>query len=81
MRVNATCGYGPVRMRRDDKWKYIWRAGNWPNKLFNMQADPEENNNLYDDPAYKDVVMALELKLKDWFKKIRDPRPRSIGAE
>jgi hypothetical protein len=38
-----------------------YKVGEW--ELFDLQKDPEELNNLYNDPAYQNVVAALKDEL------------------
>ena len=41
-------------------------------ELYDLNKDPREVNNVYDDPAYKDVVVKLKKQLADLRKKIGD---------
>ena len=44
-----------VRAIRTDRWKYIERFRQSPNELYDLAADPEELDNLIDEPAYADT--------------------------
>ncbi len=41
---------------------HFWRLGEW--ELYDLEADRAEMNNLYDDPAYADVVAELKAELE-----------------
>lgn len=65
--------YGPVRMIRDHEWKLVMRYPYGPNELYHIAADPEEEHNLYDDPAYAAQIAELRCRLEGWFIKYADP--------
>ncbi|MCX7825994.1 MAG: hypothetical protein N2689_10600, partial [Verrucomicrobiae bacterium] len=44
-----------------------------PVELFDLQADPDETNNLADDPAHAAVRQKLEAALQAWREKRADP--------
>lgn len=52
------------RMIRRDNWKYIYYHGS-ASQLFDLQADPQEMNNLAADPAYRRIRDQLETRLLD----------------
>lgn len=66
--------YGPVRMIRTDEWKYVHRYPLGPHELYHLAADPQERDNLVDDPARQGVVTDLRATLADWFLRHTDPR-------
>ncbi len=41
-------------------------------ELYNLKDDPHEINNLFDDPAHKDVVRLLSTKIRAWQFRTRD---------
>lgn len=43
-------------------------------ELYDRKKDPMELNNVYNDPAYKDVVETLSLKLEELRKKYKDSK-------
>jgi arylsulfatase A-like enzyme len=58
---------------RCGKWKLIEGAGSggWsgkgdglPGQLYDLEVDPAEQNNLYDDPGYKPIVNRLKALLE-----------------
>lgn len=54
------------RMVRRGPWKYNYYHDSRP-ELFNLEDDPRERNDLFDDPAAADVRQRLhELVLRDW---------------
>jgi arylsulfatase A-like enzyme len=61
------------RMIRTARWKLIHyaRAGRW--QLFDLQADPDEIENLVDDPMRQAVVAELRDKLQAWRRRTGDP--------
>jgi len=59
--------YGPVRMIRTGRWKYVYRHAYGPHELYDLLADPGERTNLIDDPAQKDRIAELKAQLDAWF--------------
>lgn len=66
--------YGPVRMIRNKEWKYVHRYPYGPNELYNIKNDPNEDNNLLNEEAYRDIKESLKSELENWFYKYVDPR-------
>ncbi len=51
---------------RTDRYKYIYYHGIWDtNELYDLEADPREQHNLIDVPAYEDVVERMRTRLFD----------------
>jgi len=65
--------YGPVRMIRTREWKLVRRYPYGPNELYDIVNDPNEDNNLYDDPAYKAKKDELAVRMEKWFYDYVDP--------
>jgi len=65
--------YGPVRMIRNDKWKYVHRYPDGPHELYNLENDPGETTNLVDDHSVEDIRIELKQELECWFAKYTDP--------
>jgi choline-sulfatase len=65
--------YGPVRMIRTREWKYVHRYPYGPHELYDLTNDPDERDNLVDDPARADRVRALKAGLEAWFVRYVDP--------
>lgn len=54
------------RMIRSGKWKFSYYHG-CPHQLFDLEADPDEMNNLIDDPTHQSVARLLQEKiLRNW---------------
>lgn len=66
--------YGPTRMIRTEEWKYICRFPYGPDELYHLSCDPEEENDLIDDPQYRDLADELHLRLIRWFYRYADPK-------
>jgi hypothetical protein len=49
-------------------------------RLYDMNADPHEMNNLADDPQYSGVVTALQLRMLERFL-ATDPRADALPAQ
>lgn len=63
-------GVGGVRhpdakMARTRRWKLNYYPGNG-GELYDLEQDPGEWNNLYDDPAHQGAVEELKSALLDW---------------
>ncbi len=56
-------------MVKDDRYKFVYYAGDYPPQLFDLQEDPTELNDLGRDPAHADTGARLETELR----KICDP--------
>lgn len=65
--------YGPVRMIRTKKYKYVHRYPYGPYELYDLKNDPDERKNLYRNPDHQDVVNDLRARLTNWFVKYADP--------
>jgi len=63
------------RAVRTDEWKLIRYTQINKTQLFNLKDDPDELNNLADDPKYRKRVDELMALLKDWQQKTDDGQP------
>lgn len=54
-----------VNIIRDDQYKYV-HFTTLPPLLFDLQKDPDEFNNLANDPEYKTVMIKYASKLLSW---------------
>ena len=61
--------YG-VRTKRYKLIHFYYDIDAW--ELYNLEKDPHELNNIYDNPAYKSIVRQLKDELKHLQKKFRD---------
>jgi choline-sulfatase len=65
--------YGPTRMLRTAEFKYIHRYPYGPNELYDMVNDPDERQNLADEPTQADRMGEMRQQLADWFAQYVDP--------
>ncbi|NLX97438.1 MAG: sulfatase-like hydrolase/transferase [Rhodopirellula sp.] len=63
------------RMLRTERFKYVRFPGDPVEQLFDMQADPWETNNLYQDPQYATVVEDHRRMLARWEKSLDPVEP------
>lgn len=64
---------------RDERYKLIRfykRVEQW--ELYDLEADPNEMHNVYDDPAYKKVVSAMKKKLRREIKAFEDEEAMAL---
>jgi len=72
---------GRRKMVRTREWKYIHDpAGSTSSRgdtdeLYDLRADPWEQHNRIDDPACRDVLADMRLRLADWSIQTEDARP------
>jgi hypothetical protein len=60
--------YGPVRMIRDRRYKYVHRSLQTPCEFFDLEKDPNEEQNLIEDPASQGLIKEYRARLHSWFK-------------
>ena len=65
--------YGPVRMIRTRDWKYVHRYPYGKNELYDLQADPKEEHNLYGEEKWESKVIEMKKKMEGWFINYVDP--------
>ena len=65
--------YGPVRMIRTKEWKYVYRGEEGPAELYDLVHDPDEYNNLVEDPRYAELINEMKARLFGWFDTYVDP--------
>jgi arylsulfatase A-like enzyme len=54
---------------RTDRYKYIHYHGIWDlDELYDMQKDPDEMNNLINDPAHQKTVDKMNKQMFDWLE-------------
>ncbi len=73
--------YGPTRMIRTERWKYVHRYPDGPHELWDLVNDPDERHNLIDDPAYRPRARELRAALETWFARYADPRVDGLKQE
>ncbi len=65
--------YGPVRMIRDHRWKYIHRYPYGPHEFYDLLNDPDEADNLAGSPEHRPRMAELKGQLDAWFVRYSDP--------
>ena len=65
--------YGPVRMIRDKRYKYVHRYRSGLHEFYDLIEDPEEKNNMISEAFYQDRIDRMREKLFQWFEKYADP--------
>ena len=65
--------YGPNRMIRGRRFKYVTRYPYGPNELYDLQEDPGETQNLLKDGRYEALGREMKQKLEEWFAQYVDP--------
>ncbi len=66
--------YSYVRGVRTENLKLVQRTAEWPGELYDLEADPGETRNRYDDPAYAKQRAALQSELDRFFQHAGAPR-------
>ena len=59
--------YCYMRGVRTANLKYVRRADNWPDELFDLEADPGENTNLIGDRAHAGQLNELKGRMDRFF--------------
>ncbi len=70
--------YGPVRMIRGEKYKYIHRYPYGPHELYDMENDSNEEENLIEDKSYIEIIQDMRNRLEKWFIAHSDPNKDGI---
>lgn len=65
--------YGPVRMIRNRRWKYVHRYPYGPHELYDLAADPDEANNLIDEKSVAATIEKMRAGLDEFFLRHVDP--------
>lgn len=66
-------------MLRDGRYKLVVYHGHGLGELYDLELDPDEFTNLWDDPEHREVKAALVLKSFDAAMLAMDPGPPRIG--
>jgi arylsulfatase A-like enzyme len=66
--------YGPVRMIRDKRHKYVQRSLETPCEFYDLEADPGEERNLIEDPSAAALVRQYRERLLAWFERYSLPQ-------
>ena len=65
--------YGPNRMIRGRRFKYVARYPYGPNELYDLKTDPGETNNLLISGGFEELEQEMRLHLETWFSKYVNP--------
>ena len=65
--------YGPNRMIRGKRFKYVTRYPYGPDELYDLQQDPEEKHNLMLCPEYLNLGADMKYRLEKWFLQYVNP--------
>lgn len=63
-----------TRSIRTNDWKYIARFPNGPNEMYDLKSDPDERQNIVDQPANAAVQKKLRGRLEGFFDRYADPK-------
>lgn len=69
--------YGPTRMIRSQRWKFVSRYPAGPDELYDLEVDPTERENRVNEPSRQATIHSLSTELNDWFR--RYSRPETDG--
>ncbi|MFW5745423.1 MAG: sulfatase-like hydrolase/transferase [Spirochaetota bacterium] len=70
---SAQSEYGPVRMIRTTRRKYVHRYPGGPHEYYDLENDPDETSNLFNDAAFHDEIAEMRSRLEAWFVDYVDP--------
>ncbi len=65
--------YGPNRMIRGRRFKYVARYPYGPNELYDLETDPGETKNLLKEGGFEDLEKDMRLRLETWFAAYVNP--------
>jgi arylsulfatase A-like enzyme len=70
--------YGPTRMIRRGRYKYVHRYPGGPYEFYDLETDPDEKDDRYHDGDLRDTIRELRTELTAWFD--RYARPEIDGS-
>ena len=59
--------YGPTRMIRNKKYKYVHRYPDGPYEFYDLEKDPEERTNEIHNKIYYNIIDEMRKELEIWF--------------
>ncbi len=71
---------GRRKMVRTRTWKYVHDPMGDQDELYDLMRDPWELVNVVDEPAHREVVAEMRLRLADWSIMTEDARPVPLPA-
>ena len=66
---------GRRKMVRTREWKYVHDPMGDRDELYDLTNDPWELENVADEPAYREVISEMRLRLADWSMMTEDAKP------
>ena len=75
------CEYGPVRMARTQRFKLSIYPQSEMNLLFDLQNDPDEIRNLYNDPVYNHIKELLTEKINRFYSQYQIEKNNGINEK
>ena len=72
---------GRRKMARTQSWKYVHDPMGDRDELYDLENDPWELENVVDDPAHREVLADLRLRLADWSVQTEDAKPVPLPEE
>ena len=76
---NKKGGRGRIKSIRTDTWKLVYYPGQPYGELYNLQEDPWELYNLFEQPAHQSLIQELKGRLLDWLIETEDCLPPARG--
>ena len=70
--------YGPVRMIRSRRYKYIHRYPYGPHEFYDLAEDPDETDNKIGREDMQEIIEEMRAQLEEWF--VRYANPEIDGA-
>lgn len=71
--------YGPVRMIRSRREKYVRRFPGGPDEYYDLVTDPDEERNRIDDGKCASRIEELRTEMDAWFDRYVDPERDGSG--
>jgi len=65
--------YSYVRAIRSGKWKFIERTQDWPSEFYDLDKDPDEENDLFHSPGHRGRREQLRVELREFFDRLGAP--------
>ncbi len=72
--------YGDLRFIQTDQYKLIIRYNHKPNELFDLITDPDETNNLFNDPQHANTIQQLLAQLESWYEDYQTPQYSGLNV-
>jgi arylsulfatase A-like enzyme len=66
--------YITVRAIVTKNWKFVQRLFGEPSELYDLKADPQENNDLIANPEFQGIARRLGAELEQFFQRYANPK-------